>query len=97
MGREGRTPPEDLRATRVRIGGAEYVLMSFPRDASLADELTPAERQVALAVLAGYSNAEIARMRGSAPRTIANQIASIFRKLGVRSRGELAATQLARR
>ena len=71
--------------------------MSFPRDATAADELTPAERQVALAVLAGYSNAEIARTRGSSPRTVANQIASIFRKLGVRSRGELAAKQLARR
>jgi DNA-binding CsgD family transcriptional regulator len=82
--------PADLRASDVRIGTGRYLLLSFRRDARTAD-LTPAERRVALAVLAGYSNAEIARMRGSATRTVANQVATIFRKLGVRSRGELAA------
>jgi DNA-binding CsgD family transcriptional regulator len=73
------------------IGGSEYLLLSFPRAPAMPDVLTPAERQVALAALAGLSNAEIARMRGSSPRTVANQLAKIFRKLGVRSRAELAA------
>jgi DNA-binding NarL/FixJ family response regulator len=53
--------------------------------------LSSAERAVAEAVLRGCSHAEIARERGSSPRTVANQLAGAFRKLGVRSRAELAA------
>jgi DNA-binding CsgD family transcriptional regulator len=41
--------------------------------------------------LAGLSNAEVAIRRGTSPRTIANQLASVLRKLGVGSRYELAA------
>ncbi len=81
----------DLRASVVQIGESRYALLSFPRAWKARDDLTPSERQVALAVLAGLSNADIARMRGSSPRTVANQVAAIFRKLGVRSRAELAA------
>ncbi|HEY1953967.1 MAG TPA: helix-turn-helix transcriptional regulator, partial [Polyangiaceae bacterium] len=53
--------------------------------------LTRAERAVARRVARGESNAEIARARGSSPRTVANQVAQIFRKLGVASRAELGA------
>lgn len=63
-------------------------------DAALSSELTPAERSILALVLGGESNAAIARLRGSAPSTVANQVASIFRKLGVSSRGELAAGRL---
>lgn len=48
--------------------------------------LTAAEGEVARLIAAGLSNAEIARRRGASPRTVANQAASIFRKLGVTSR-----------
>ena len=54
--------------------------------------LSPAERAVVEAVLRGQSNREIAERRGTSVRTVANQMASIFRKLQVGSRGELAAT-----
>lgn len=54
-------------------------------------KLTEAERDVALAVARGLSNAEIAKGRGASPRTIANQVAAIMKKLGVSSRVELAA------
>jgi DNA-binding CsgD family transcriptional regulator len=84
------TRPKALRATPVTVGGARFVLLGFERS-DLPDHLTPAERQVVLAVLAGLSNAEVARLRGSSPRTVANQLATIFKKLGVRSRSELAA------
>jgi DNA-binding NarL/FixJ family response regulator len=40
---------------------------------------------------AGLSNAAIARARGRSPRTIANQLQSIYRKLGVASRAEMTA------
>jgi DNA-binding NarL/FixJ family response regulator len=41
-------------------------------------------------VLRGASNAQIAAARAKSARTIANQVASIFRKLGAHSRAELA-------
>ncbi|MCE7915873.1 MAG: hypothetical protein DYH15_14715 [Nitrosomonas sp. PRO4] len=41
--------------------------------------------------MAGSTNADIAQRRGSSEYTIANQVQSIFRKLSVRSRGELVA------
>jgi DNA-binding CsgD family transcriptional regulator len=85
--------PADLRAKVLEVGGRRFTLLSFPR--SGRDDLTPAERHVTLAVLAGLSNADIARMRGSSPRTVANQLGAIFRKLGVRSRAELAARETA--
>ena len=62
--------------------------MSF---APAAGKLTRAERAVALHVLDGWSNARIAKARGVSIRTIANQLASLFRKTAVYSRAELAA------
>jgi DNA-binding NarL/FixJ family response regulator len=51
--------------------------------------LTGAERTVALFALDGCTNAQIATIRHCSPRTVANQVASAFRKLGVRCRLEL--------
>lgn len=51
--------------------------------------LTDAERTVALFALDGRTNAQIADIRRCSPRTVANQVASAFRKLGVRCRLEL--------
>jgi DNA-binding NarL/FixJ family response regulator len=59
--------------------------------------LTGTEQEIAREVLSGLSNAEIARKRGTAVRTIANQVASIYRKLQVRSRLELSLLTLAGR
>ena len=56
-----------------------------------AATLTPAERAVVALALEGCSNQEIARRRGASARTIANQLASAYRKLGVSGRAELAA------
>jgi DNA-binding CsgD family transcriptional regulator len=63
----------------------------------LIANLTPAEREVALLVLDGHDSATIAELRGTSVRTTANQVASIFRKVGVRSRAELAAEVYATR
>jgi DNA-binding NarL/FixJ family response regulator len=52
-------------------------------------ELTSAEREVALLVLDGLTNAEIGVQRKTSPRTVANQVAAVFRKLGVHGRLEL--------
>jgi DNA-binding CsgD family transcriptional regulator len=93
-GRAGSGGPAGLRGSALQVGIGNYVLLSLPRAWNMPDNLTAAERQVALAVLSGLSNADIARMRGSSPRTVANQLATIFRKLGVRSRSELASRAL---
>jgi DNA-binding CsgD family transcriptional regulator len=53
--------------------------------------LAPAQREVLALLLSGLSNAVIARRRGRATRTVANQVAAIFRRLGVTSRLELFA------
>jgi|KBSSwiStaDraftv2_1062776.scaffolds.fasta_scaffold947626_2 DNA-binding CsgD family transcriptional regulator len=81
--------PRDLQAAAITLRSGRYLLVSFER--CRKSLLTPSEEEVALAMLAGRSNAEIAGIRGTSPRTVANQIAGIFQKLGVRSRTELAA------
>jgi len=65
------------------------VLELDPPDSSLLRALRPSERDVVRGVALGESNAEIARRRSSSPRTVANQLASIFGALRVRSRAEL--------
>ncbi len=51
--------------------------------------LTESENAVLSLLVAGSSNQDIALKRSTSARTVANQIQSIFRKLSVRSRGEL--------
>ena len=51
--------------------------------------LSPAEADVVRAIIRGATNEQIAVERCRSIRTIANQVASAFRKLGVGSRGEL--------
>jgi DNA-binding CsgD family transcriptional regulator len=57
----------------------------------LATPLTEAERDVWRLVHEGLSNAEIANRRGTSVRTVVNQVASLFRKVGVRGRAGLVA------
>lgn len=81
---------ERTRAGRFQHAGREYVYLSYgPRAFARPAQLTQAEAQIAALVLRGASGAEIARVRGVSPRTIANQLASIYRKLGVCSRATL--------
>jgi DNA-binding CsgD family transcriptional regulator len=83
--------PKNLRVEY--SGDAQTVaILSFDvDDADKTGELTSAEREVALLALAGKSNGEIAEARHCSVRTVANQLQSVFRKLGIRSRAELAA------
>jgi DNA-binding CsgD family transcriptional regulator len=64
------------------------LLGSGGRPAEL-DLLTEAEEAVALLAVEGLTNAEIASRRGRSNKTVANQLASIYRKLGVKSREQL--------
>jgi DNA-binding NarL/FixJ family response regulator len=82
-------PPPGLVAFEIEPG---RVLFVQPLAHEIEDDrLSAAERAVATLVLRGWSNAEIASHRGTTKRTAANQVASIFRKLGIASRAELAA------
>jgi DNA-binding NarL/FixJ family response regulator len=59
-------------------------------DTEALQALTTAERDVALLIVEGYCNAEIAtRRQGRSARTVANQVAAIFRKLRVQTRLDL--------
>jgi DNA-binding NarL/FixJ family response regulator len=53
--------------------------------------LSDAERAVVSGILGGKRIAAIARERGTSPRTVSNQIASVYKKLGVSSRREVIA------
>jgi DNA-binding CsgD family transcriptional regulator len=53
--------------------------------------LSEAERDIARRMLEGRTRAEIGQSRGTSSRTLANQIGSIYRKLGVSGRRELTA------
>ena len=85
-------PPEGARVSELEVGGETLLVISFPiEDPGLSEQLTEAEADVARLAVAGLSNAAIAKQRGTSLRTVANQMASILRKLDVQSRRELAA------
>jgi DNA-binding CsgD family transcriptional regulator len=54
------------------------------------DALTPGERQIALLVAEGLTNKEVAAHLFVTPKTVEFHLSNVFRKLGVRSRTELA-------
>jgi len=86
------SPPSGLQAFRFSMSEDEYVLFEFPvRTPPLPWPLPRIEAEVLRLVLAGCSNAEIALARGRSLRTIAAQVARLFRRLGVHSRMELVA------
>ena len=87
-----RTEPS-IDVARFSHAGDEYIVVSW---SSTTDEraqvasLTDAEREVALLVAAGHTNQEIAEARGTALRTVANQVAALLRKLRLPSRHHVA-------
>lgn len=54
-------------------------------------ELTPAERQVALLIGAGFTNKQIAQILGKTPKTVKNQVNAIYGKDVAVNRNELRA------
>ena len=54
-----------------------------------APRLSPGERDVARMLIEGRKHVEIADLRGTSMRTTANQLASIFSKLGISGRAQL--------
>jgi DNA-binding CsgD family transcriptional regulator len=78
--------------TKFRLGAEEFLVLSEPASGALAvSGLSASECEVVGLVVKGFSNEQIARERGVRYRTVANQLASVYRKLGVSSRVELIA------
>jgi DNA-binding CsgD family transcriptional regulator len=84
-----RQPPADVAALESDDGSV--VVLSFAIDDGPGTGLSPAESEVAAHILKGRTNAQIAKIRSASERTVANQVANVFRKLGVSSRLELVA------
>ncbi len=97
--RRGRRPsieaPRSLSAWRFDVGDDAFVLLEWRTSSDARPpkfgSLSPAEAAVVILAAAGLSNEAIARRRRSATRTVANQMGSAFRKLGIHSRAELIA------
>ena len=79
---ESRTIARDQRKLR------QSVSISRP-DSELAGYLSPAEHAVTRLLIEGKSYAEIAELRQTSTRTVANQVAAAFQRLGVSGRAEL--------
>jgi DNA-binding CsgD family transcriptional regulator len=70
--------------------GRRYVALALPAlEASLLPGLSTAEREVAVHHAAGATYGQIAARRITSPRTVANQIASLSKKLDVHGRFDL--------
>jgi len=82
--------PWGLTASRSRSSAEDLLVLTYPMPFwALPPCLTRAEQGIVLDLIGGASQCDIGKARGSSPRTVANQVASIFRKLNVCSRIEL--------
>jgi DNA-binding CsgD family transcriptional regulator len=76
----------------IELNGEQLVSLRapIPIRLDLESKMSAAETHVAWLTCDGLSNREIADIRGSSERTVANQVGSLFQKLGIARRTELA-------
>ncbi len=86
--------PDDVDIEIADVGGERLAILTWP--VKRISTLSPTEEAVLRGIALGHSNARIAKERGTSPRTVANQVASLLRKLGVSSRYELVAAMSGR-
>jgi DNA-binding CsgD family transcriptional regulator len=86
--RDTKPEPEAGENDRMLSRVGDVIVFSAPALA-LPAVLSDSEKSVARALIAGYSNADIARSRGTSTKTVANQLYAMYRKLGVGTREEL--------
>jgi DNA-binding CsgD family transcriptional regulator len=77
---------DGIRSFPCEHDGEELFVVSWPVEGLGEAPLTRAELEIARAIVRGATNAEIAQMRGTSVLTVANQVASILRRLGAKSR-----------
>ena len=80
------------RSIRQRLGLGEFAALQLPTLPMRPPmRLTPGELEVIGLIFRSKTDAQIARLRGTSVRTVLNQVTSIFRKLGIKSREQLVA------
>jgi DNA-binding CsgD family transcriptional regulator len=87
-------PPRGFAAALLPGSAGEFAVLSWATGTGGVApglRISSAEREVVRLLATGLSNAEIAGIRRTSARTVANQLASVFRKSGVHSRFELLA------
>ena len=72
------------------VEGEEICVVDIDVRQLLPDSLTEAERDVALHVLMGCTDEEIAERRGTTTKTVSNQVSSVLERANVGSRFEFA-------
>ena len=83
----GQTVPIFARQSLLFEGAKRYRVLSAARpDPAAINSLSDAERSVVRLVLERCSNAEIARIRSTSARTVANQLSTVLHKLKVNAR-----------
>ncbi len=83
-------PPDRLLASI-----AEALMTAPPRTVAILPALTPRERDVLSALIAGRSNKQIAREMGISHRTVEGHRAALMTRLGARSLAEVVRLGLA--
>jgi DNA-binding NarL/FixJ family response regulator len=90
--------PIGFSVYRFQINADEFALLTFsvtePSPNGIRS-LTPSERAVYERLVAGWSTVAIAKERHTSARTVANQVAALYRKLKITSRRELRARHAA--
>jgi DNA-binding CsgD family transcriptional regulator len=90
-------PSAAVCSAQIGVGRRRYVIVSVAFDAGARwSALTDAEQAIAALALAGHDTREMSRMRRTSAHTIANQLSSVFARLGVSGRAALAAALLGR-
>ena len=85
-------PLEAARILRVEPPFRSIFIIETPMpDLALERAWTPGERDIVRMLLEGRTYADVAAGRRRSIRTVANQVSSSYRKLGVSGRGELVA------
>lgn len=88
---------EPARMYRVRNDGKEQLVVTAERpDRTLPAELTPSEAAVVRLLVEGNTHEQIGFLRSTSRRTVANQLASAFQKIGVSGRTELLSLLITR-
>lgn len=77
------------RVSFVEHGDETLRVVSVARPDLALPATPPAEMAVLRLLFEGHPYADIARARGTAARTVANQLAAVFRRFGVSGRAEL--------
>lgn len=95
--RSGPDRVDGPRMSELTRNGERFLIISVPIVDTMTDLLTAAELQIARYVACGLRTREIAAKRGSSLSTVANQLASIYGKLGVAGRRELVAVMMGAR